>query len=54
MREVNASGPHGAGRDAGGGRLCSRERGFCAIRSLLWLAIMGCFIYVCVQAAPAF
>lgn len=54
MRKVNAPGPHGARRDAGGVRLCSGERGFCAFRSLLWLAIMGCFIYVCVQAGPAF
>jgi hypothetical protein len=54
MQVVSASGRVMPGRGAAKGDTRRGERGFCALKSLLWLAIMGSFIYVCIQAAPAF
>jgi hypothetical protein len=35
-------------------RARSGERGACGLKSLMWIAIMGSFIYVCIQAGPYF
>ncbi len=54
MREVDVYRRPTAGLDAKSHHPQSGERGSVSMKTILWLAIMGCFIYVCVQAGPYF